>query len=350
MFYKEKNKKGFSMLEIVVVVAIITILIGIAVPNFNMYINKMNSSKYEADMANIYTAVITTHLGSEDIDIIKVADYSGIQNVIFGNEFVSEIYTVHKDKVEKQVVVKYKDKRGETYIYSNRYYDNNFFGDEITPQPFFTYSGNMITGITEDGLKYFSGDVAIPTSIGDTTINSIGYMAFLDSKLNSVIIPDTITHIEDMAFKRNQLTHIDLPSSIVEIGNDTFEDNLLTNIIIPENLEVIGERCFINNQISSLSIGSSVKIIKRYSFKDNILKNLVLMNSVETIEAESFYNNQLISIVIPDSVTGIGENAFGANTGGIIYANHLDGDENNTLRGYTFGDEWTIVPLANYTP
>lgn len=50
---KLRNKKGFTLMEMLIVVAIIAILIAIAIPTFNMSLNK---SKIAADAANIRSA------------------------------------------------------------------------------------------------------------------------------------------------------------------------------------------------------------------------------------------------------------------------------------------------------
>ena len=57
MLKKLTNKKGFTLMEMLIVVAIIAILVAIAIPTFNSALNK---SKVAADTANIrsgYAAV-----------------------------------------------------------------------------------------------------------------------------------------------------------------------------------------------------------------------------------------------------------------------------------------------------
>lgn len=47
---KLKNKKGFTLMEMLIVVAIIVILLAIAIPSFN---NSLNNAKTTADEANV---------------------------------------------------------------------------------------------------------------------------------------------------------------------------------------------------------------------------------------------------------------------------------------------------------
>ena len=50
MMKKMKNKKGFTLMEMLIVVAIIAVLIVIAIPTFN---NALAKSRAATDLANI---------------------------------------------------------------------------------------------------------------------------------------------------------------------------------------------------------------------------------------------------------------------------------------------------------
>ena len=54
MLKKLNNKKGFTLMEMLIVVAIIAVLVAIAIPVFNGALTK---SKEAADVANIRAAV-----------------------------------------------------------------------------------------------------------------------------------------------------------------------------------------------------------------------------------------------------------------------------------------------------
>lgn len=65
MLKKLTNKKGFTLMEMLIVVAIIAILVAIAIPTFNSALNK---SKVAADTANIRSgyAAVQVQILTED--------------------------------------------------------------------------------------------------------------------------------------------------------------------------------------------------------------------------------------------------------------------------------------------
>ena len=62
---KIKNTKGFTLMEMLIVVAIIAILIAIAIPTFNSSLNKAKVATDEANIRSGYASVMAEILASD---------------------------------------------------------------------------------------------------------------------------------------------------------------------------------------------------------------------------------------------------------------------------------------------
>ena len=69
----KRNQKGFTLIELMIVIAIIGILAAIAIPNFIAYRNKSFCSRAETDAANMAAAIadyfsIPSHVAINGVD------------------------------------------------------------------------------------------------------------------------------------------------------------------------------------------------------------------------------------------------------------------------------------------
>ena len=74
MFRKMMNKQGFTLIELMIVIAIIGILAAIAIPNFISYRNKAYCSRAESDARSVIAAISSyfsepenTSCGADDV-------------------------------------------------------------------------------------------------------------------------------------------------------------------------------------------------------------------------------------------------------------------------------------------
>ena len=64
----KKNEKGFTLMEMLIVVAIIAVLIAIAIPTFNASLNKARVATDEANIRSGYATVMATVLTDDQAD------------------------------------------------------------------------------------------------------------------------------------------------------------------------------------------------------------------------------------------------------------------------------------------
>ena len=93
---KKNNNKGFTLMEMLIVVAIIAVLVAIAIPVFT---NQLEKAREATDMANIrsaYAEVMACALtGSSEEDAAK-------NDVVRTGDDGAWVYTKHVDPVQKQ--------------------------------------------------------------------------------------------------------------------------------------------------------------------------------------------------------------------------------------------------------
>ena len=67
-----KKTGGFTLVELIIVIAILAILSSVAVAGYSTYIKRANDSAVEAELGNIATAAVLANAESGEISGIKV--------------------------------------------------------------------------------------------------------------------------------------------------------------------------------------------------------------------------------------------------------------------------------------
>jgi len=147
------------------------------------------------------------------------------------------------------------------------------------------------TGVVIKKYKGTSKDVIIPSMIEDFPIVKLGYDSFKETKIVSVIIPNSVTIIDRECFSKcKYLEKVTLPKGLESLGGSCFyECEALKEIVLSQGLVKISDETFSNSGLESIVIPDSVQEIDYWAFQDCI---------------------SLTSITIPDSVTTIGSRAF----------------------------------------
>ena len=78
-----RSKKGFTVVELVIVIAVIAILSAVLIPTFGTLINKANESALQQNLTNAYTEyIIDSEGGYMAKDEVKIATESDINDAV----------------------------------------------------------------------------------------------------------------------------------------------------------------------------------------------------------------------------------------------------------------------------
>lgn len=77
----KNNRKGFTLAELLIVVAIIAVLVAIAIPVFSTQLEKSREATDVANIRSAYAEVVTQYLASPDADNLPSIDVKAQQKV-----------------------------------------------------------------------------------------------------------------------------------------------------------------------------------------------------------------------------------------------------------------------------
>jgi type IV pilus assembly protein PilA len=116
----KKTNKGFSLVELIIVIAIMAILIGVLAPQYIKYVEKSRKSADEDNADNVKNAVMTACTDDQYIDGISDGDTvtfsaSGVTQTVGGTSIETALDEFFANWSDPSVKVKSKAYQGSTY-------------------------------------------------------------------------------------------------------------------------------------------------------------------------------------------------------------------------------------------
>ena len=218
-------------------------------------------------------------------------------------------------------------------------YDYSIFGEcrELT-------SVSFTEGQEEIGKRWFYGCYNLTSVVLPSSITKIDDYAFYGTGISQVQLPNSLTYIGTCSFSNTNISTISFPESLNSIGGYAFIGTKITNVHIPTNVEYIGDAPFNSAVLERITIDANNKYYNSHNgcnaiiletektedfwenyiqpkyFDDNrnryynvVLqgcKNTVIPEGVEAIGTHAFYGCPITEVKIPSSCTFIDQYAF----------------------------------------
>ena len=171
--------------------------------------------------------------------------------------------------------------------------------------------------ICDDGIKITkckkkSERIVVPDNIEGYPVTRIGATAFKElSDVNEIVLPRTISTIEEYAFYNCDVKHVTIPDACEQIGKDAFSCANIREIVFPSSIQVISDSicstCFLLNTVVIMG----AKVIEQNAFAlCGGLKNIAFGGSVDSIERGAFMSCGFERIILPKSLGKIKMDAF----------------------------------------
>lgn len=245
-------KRGFTLLELVVVMAILSILVAVLIPVVTGYVDKANIA---TDTSNLRMLNSVSQLFRLESDPITEDLFSGL--------------TTDTSRM-------------------NALINQGYLNDIVIPKQKDRYFAWMT-----DTQQWILQNEKIPTMLTGVTMSTGGHNGYIKGSYTGsekdLVVPltldgVTISHVYQDVFNGKGLTSVnfDLETTIYEIHARAFNNNNLTVISIPESVKKLDYAAFNNNPITKITIGAGVTYESNVFRNNNVFRDIYLVQGPGT--------------------------------------------------------------------
>jgi len=230
-------KKGFTLLELIIVIAIMAVLATILIPTVTGYIEKANTA---TDIANLRS------LNS-----------------------ISQLYRFESNPIQEDLFTGLTTDSARM----NALITHNYLSEAVVPK-----QKNVYFTWKTDTQQWMMANSKVPSDLNGVTMGTGGHKGYIKGSYTGstldLVMPLTlsnvsITHVYQDVFNGKGLTslYFDPSCAITEIHARAFNNNNLTEVTIPNSVTKLDYAAFNNNPITKITIGPNV------TFESNVFRN-----------------------------------------------------------------------------
>ena len=313
---RNTNKKGFTIVELVIVVAVIAILAAVLIPTFSGIIDKANQSADQQAVANMNKLLATeiekkAENADEVVEILIANGYNGNLSTYFKGYSLAFL-------ASENVIVLVEN---NAIVYPKAYVGATGF-EEINPMA--TDADALVGGLTDGKIVYVGGDVTVEDGLyleaaGEYKVNLAGNTLNASNYVGSWVADGKLivsNGIIDSSTSSKTITVYADEGGYVELNNVQVYSNAGTN-----PLQCYGGTMVLNNVTTSQSgeaetawYNSAIQVVNNITYpeKDPVTNKHVIYgdNANLTVNGGMYSGKRAIQISAPGGNVTINSGNF----------------------------------------